>query len=240
MSSRRWCLRSAARRRGDPECGHPMQCCVQCESVEFRSSFDLVVFRSKLVSGTSWLSSADVVSRWVRLFWSSRPTRRCLTDVRRSSDVEVPTEWVDPYSWRKMLAFSLLENVRCRSWTFIDVRIRGLSGSSGLSVPGLLVGIRILFDPVRVRVCDTVRVFDTVRVCVRNWSRLQTMSSYSSLIQSHGAGRPQTPSKTTTPANLTTRHWGPTTWQGTISTNMHPTVLKQINLTTIYILLTFL
>ena len=67
-------------------------------------------------------------------------------DAQRSSDVEVPTESLVPYSWRKMLASSQMKDVRCRSWTFINVRVRGVSGSSGLSVFfGLVAGFRMSF-----------------------------------------------------------------------------------------------
>ena len=86
------------------------------------------------------------MSHWIVLFLSSRQRCRCPMDARRSSEVEVPTESLVPYSWRKMLAPSQMKDVRCRTWTFINVRIRGLSGSSGLSVfSGLVAGFRFPF-----------------------------------------------------------------------------------------------
>ena len=86
------------------------------------------------------------MSHWFVLFLSSRQSCRCPMDARRSSNVEVPTESLVPYSWRKMLAPSQMKVVRCQSWTFINVRVCGLSGSSGLSVfSGLVAGFRIPF-----------------------------------------------------------------------------------------------
>ena len=138
------------------------------------------------------------MSHWFEWFESSRQSCRCPMDARRSSDVEVPTESLDLYSWRKMLASSRMKDVRCRSWTFINVRIRGLSGSSGLSVfSGLVAGFRMPFVWLVRYLFDWFVWFVWfVWITTANKEFTQFVSSY------HGAGRPQNLSKTSTPAFL--------------------------------------
>ena len=100
-TGRRWCLHSGALRCGDSECGlstvdlRLIRCC--SDLCSFRRCSDLrsggvpvnARFRFKLTSeGRS--------SHWFVLFLSSRRNCRCPTDARRSSDVEVPTECLDP------------------------------------------------------------------------------------------------------------------------------------------------
>ena len=98
-------------------------------------------------------------------FWSSRQNCRCPLNSRRSSDVEVPTEGLVPYSLRKMLASSLMKDVRSRSWTFINVRSHCLSGSSGSSVRYLRL-VRFFLHvrfPAWLQVPDAVRFLRLVR-----------------------------------------------------------------------------
>ena len=124
-------------------------------------------------------------------------------DAQRSFDVEVPTESLVPYSWRKMLAFSQMKDVRCWSWTFINVRIRGLSGSSGLSVfSGLVAGLPMLFVSGLVAGfrMSFVSAACSLSVLCRITTAHKEFTQFVSLY--HGAARPQNLSKTSTPAFL--------------------------------------
>ena len=165
------------------------------------------MFRSKLDFDTRWLPIADEVSHWFELFLSSRHSCRSPTNAQRSSRIEKcqPRVWFRTGGGKCSPSNILTKNVRCRSWSFINVRIRGLSGSSGLSVPGLVAGFRVPFVI---------------------WSRLQTRSSHSSLIHITEQGDlrpfPRLQPRLSSKPDYGDRRHG----RESNHTNMHPTVLN--------------